>query len=114
MPANLPVGHPWLHIAVAAGLLLPLYCSAQTVPQGRTATSSFSVRITIRPQFRILETRPVAGGHEYRVWTNMKSVQLNGQEYRFEHVGEATVVVPGALIEAPADQAAPALAQQGS
>lgn len=114
MPASVPVGHPWLHVAIAAGLLLPLQGLAQSAPKGRSATSSISITLTIRPQFRILESRPVRGGHEYRVWTNMRSVQLNGQEYRFEKVGEAMLMVPGALLEAPADQAAPPQVRQGS
>ena len=114
MPAGVLVGHPWLHVAVAAGLLLPLQSSAESAPRGRAATGNFSIAITIRPQFRILESRPVSGGHEYRVWTNMKSVQLNGQEYRFERVGEATVVVPGALVEMSSDQASQLPAQHGS
>ena len=99
---------------MATGLLLPLHGAAQAPQMGRGASSSFSVSITIRPQFRILESRPVSGGHEYRVWTNMKSVQLNGREYRFERVGESTVVVPGELIELQQPEpSATSPAQQG-
>ena len=99
--------HPWVHVAIATGLLLPLQAATQSIPAHRNASTGFTVSITVRPQFRILESRPVSGGHEYRVWTNMKTVELNGREYRFERIGEATVVVPGALIEMPA-QGAPA------
>lgn len=114
MPATVPAGHPWLHVAIAAGLLLPLQGAAESMAGGRTATSSFSVSITIRPQFRILESRPIAGGHEYKVWTNMPSAQLNGREYRFQRVGENTLSVPGALIELAPDTVPPGPAQQGS
>lgn len=101
--------HPWVHVAIATGLLLPLQAATQSIPAQRNASAGFAVSITVRPQFRILESRPVGGGHEYRVWTNMKAVELNGREYRFERIGESTVVVPGALIEMPA-QDAPAAA----
>jgi hypothetical protein len=95
------VSHPWVHVALATGLLLPLSGAAQLPSGGQKTSSSFSVSVTVQPQFRILESTPVSGGHEYLVWTNMRSIQLNGNEYRFDRVGEATVVVPGELIEHP-------------
>jgi hypothetical protein len=101
MSRNMLAGHPWVHVAFATGLLLPLSGAAQLPAGNRNGSASFSMSITIKPQFRILESRAVSGGHEYRVWTNMKSIQLNGNEYRFERVGEATVMVPGELIEQP-------------
>ena len=115
MLGSVSVSHPWVHVAIATGLLLPLQAATQSMPGNRSASSSFAVSITVRPQFRILESKPVAGGHEYRVWTNMRSVQLNGQEFRFERVGEATVTVPGALVEmpAPGPGAPPSATQQG-
>lgn len=91
--------HPWAHVALATGLLLPLSGAAQLPTGGRASSQSFSVSITVKPQFRILESRAVKGGYEYRVWTNMKSVLLKGQEYRFERIGESTVTVPGDRIE---------------
>lgn len=91
-------GHPWVHVALATGLLLPLSGAAQLAPGTRAASSSFGVSITIKPQFRVLESRPVNGGNEYRVWTNVRSVQIRGQEYRFDRVGEATIMVPGELM----------------
>lgn len=106
--------HPWLNVALATGLLLPLGGAAQVPGTGRSASASFGVSVTIRPQFRILESKAINGGHEYRVWTNMRTVQLNGQEYRFERAGEATVVVPGALVEVPADPSTLVPAQHGS
>ena len=101
--------HPCMHTALAASLLLPLTGAAQApgVHHG-TASSSFSVMLTIRPAFRILETRQVPGGYEYRIWTNLKNAKLNGREYRFERIGETTLVVPGEIIQSPIEQ------QQGS
>ena len=64
MPANVLVGHPWLHVAVAAGLLLPLQCPADPAARGRAGTGGFSVMITIQPQFPTLASKPVEGGHE--------------------------------------------------
>ena len=97
--------HPCMHTALAASLLLPLTGAAQApgVNQ-KSASSSFSVTLTIQPAFRILETRQVPGGHEYRIWTNLRNVQLNGREYRFERVGETTLVVPGEIIQSPLQQ----------
>lgn len=107
-------GLPYVHAALATTLLLPISTAAQAPSAGsKSATSSFSITLVVRPAFRILETRPIAGGHEYRVWTNMKSVQLNGQEYRFGRVGEATIVVPGQLIELQSpDSTPPSVPQQ--
>jgi hypothetical protein len=93
---------PCMHAALAASLLLPMSGAAQApTPHHRGTASSFSVTLTIRPAFRILETRPVPGGHEYRIWTNLKNARLNGRDYRFERVGETTLVVPGGPIESP-------------
>jgi len=95
-------GHPYLHAVLATSLLLPLQGAAQVPAAGsKSASSGFGVMLTVRPAFRVLETKAVPGGYQYRVWTNMKTVQLNGAEYRIERVGETTLVVPGALIEPP-------------
>lgn len=98
------VGHHCVHAALAASLLLPLASDAQGQVGQKSVSSGFSITLTVRPTFRILETTPVAGGHQYRVWTNLKKVQLNGQEYRFERVGESTVMVPGPPIEPPVEE----------
>lgn len=98
------VGHHCMHAALAASLLLPLACNAQGQAGQKSVSSAFSVTLTVRPAFRILEMTPVGDGHQYRVWTNLKKVQLNGREYRFERVGESTLVVPGPPIEPPVDE----------
>lgn len=88
---------PRLPVALAAGLLLPLAGAAQStvgLKNVKAASTELSVSLTVRPAFRILDVMPVPGGHEYRVWTNMKSMHLNGREYRFQRVGENTFVVP--------------------
>jgi len=79
-------------------LLLPLplqLSSAEPVRDAQRATGRFNISITVLPTFEVREIRPVKGGHEYRVWTNMASVTIKGREYRFDKVGEATFVVPG-------------------
>lgn len=103
MSRSAVVGQHCMQAALTASLLLPLACDAQGQSGTKTASGGFSIMLTVKPAFRILETKPVAGGHEYRVWTNLTKVQLNGQEYRFERVGESTVVVPGPPIEPPVD-----------
>ena len=88
---------PRLPVALAAGLLVPLAGAAQPVvgvKNIKAASTEFSVTLTVRPAFRILNVAPVQGGHEYRVWTNMKSIHLNGREYRFQRAGENTFVLP--------------------
>ena len=92
------VNHPWAQVALATGLLLPLQGAAQLSSDSRTAPGSFTVSITVKPEFRVLESRAVNGGYVYRVWTNMKSIHLRGQDYSFARVGEATVMVPGELL----------------
>lgn len=101
-PDSASLGRQCMHAALTASLLLPLAGAAQApTPHPRSTSSSFAVMLTIRPAFRILESRPVPGGHEYRVWTNLKNARLNGRDYRFDRVGETTLVVPGSLIEPP-------------
>lgn len=94
---------PWVHTAVGIALLLPVSGTAHS-PAGQAASNStFGVSIVVRPEFRILASRPVKGGYEYRVWTNMRSMWLRGGEYRFDKVGEAVLIVPGELIEPAPD-----------
>lgn len=85
----------------AAGMLLlvlplPLQLSsAEPAREANRATGRFNLTINVLPTFEVLEIRPVKGGHEYRVRTNMASVVIKGREYRFDKVGEATFMVPG-------------------
>ncbi|RTD83856.1 hypothetical protein EJO68_33575 [Variovorax atrisoli] len=83
-------------------LLLPLQLelsSAEPVRDAQGATGRFDISISVLPTFEVREIRPVQGGHEYRVWTNMASVTIKGREYRFDKVGEATIMVPGAAAD---------------
>ena len=88
-------------VALCLAGLLPssLSWAAQPASDGRSASGGFSLTLTVRPTFRILKMTAVPGGHEYQIWTNMKTVQLRDRVYRFERVGEATLTVPGAPIE---------------
>lgn len=79
-------------------LLLPLplqLSSAEPMRGMNSATGRFDLTIVVLPTFKVLEITPVKGGHEYRVWTNMKSVLIKGREYRFDKVGETTFMVAG-------------------
>lgn len=53
-----------------------------------------SISVRIPPVFKILQVTPVAGGYEYRAWTNTELIVINGREYRFSRVGEQTLFVP--------------------
>lgn len=85
----------------AAGMLLlllplPLQLSSAEPMRGmNSATGRFDLTIVVLPTFKVLEITPVKGGHEYRVWTNMKSVLIKGREYRFDKIGETTFMVAG-------------------
>ena len=82
--------------ALSAMLLLPLACMAETRVGANSATARLNFTVVVPPVFRVLQVTPVAGGYEYRVWTNQRSVVLNGREFRFSQVGESTLRVPAA------------------
>ncbi|MDQ0572831.1 hypothetical protein QFZ42_004665 [Variovorax paradoxus] len=85
----------------AAGMLLlllplPLRLSSAEPTHGmNSANARFNVSMVVLPTFKVLEVTPVKGGHEYRVWTNLKSVLIKGREYRFDKIGETTLMVAG-------------------
>ncbi len=82
--------------AVGMLLLLPLRLgSAEPMHGMGSATARFNVTMIVLPTFKVLQVTPVNGGHEYRVWTNMKSVLIKGREYRFDKVGETAFTVAG-------------------
>ena len=82
--------------AVGMLLLLPLRLgSAEPMHGMSSATARFNVTMIVLPTFKVLQVTPVNGGHEYRVWTNMKSVLIKGREYRFDKVGESAYTVAG-------------------
>jgi hypothetical protein len=79
-------------------LLLPLplrLSSAEPTHGTNSSTARFGVTMVVLPTFKVLEVTPVKGGHEYRVWTNMKSVVIKGREYRFDKIGETRLMVAG-------------------
>ncbi len=82
--------------ALSALLLLPLACMAEARGGANSATARLSFTVVVPPVFRVLQGTPMAGGYEYRVWTNQRSVVLNGREFRFNQVGESTLKVPAA------------------
>ncbi|VTU16987.1 hypothetical protein H6CHR_00660 [Variovorax sp. PBL-H6] len=82
--------------ALIALLLLPLACAAETQVGANSARARLTFTVIVPPVFRVLQATPMAGGFEYRVWTNQRSVVLNGREFRFTHAGESTLNLPAA------------------
>jgi hypothetical protein len=84
--------------ALSALLLLPLppACLAEARLATNSATARLNFTVIVPPVFRVLHVKPVADAYEYRVWTNQRSVMLNGREFRFDRVGESTLKVPAA------------------
>ena len=79
-------------------LLLPLplrLSSAEPTHGMNSSTARLTVSMVVLPTFKVLEVTPVKGGHDYRVWTNMKTVLIKGREYRFDKIGETTFMVAG-------------------
>ncbi|CAN7761910.1 hypothetical protein LJR084_007214 [Variovorax sp. LjRoot84] len=77
-------------------LLLPLAlpCAAASGAGSSRATGHISFKVHVPPVFKVLQTTPTAGGYEYRVWANMKSIVIDGKEHRLTRVGETTLFVP--------------------
>lgn len=82
--------------AFAAWLLVcaPPNANAESGRSAGTSTASMSVRVVIPPVLRIIQIKALPMGREYRIWTNMRSVNLEGHAFRFSKVGEFSVVVP--------------------
>lgn len=81
---------------LGALLLAPAPGRAESGYGSGSASARLRITVVVPPVFRVLEVTPVAGGYDYRVWTNMKSAVIGGREYRFERIGESTVRVPTA------------------
>lgn len=79
-------------VAVAAACLLaPMLCVAESIDGTRTATSQLRLSVVVPPVFRVLQVRPTRDGYDYRIWTNMRTVVIDGREYRFDQIGETTL-----------------------
>ncbi len=86
--------------AVAVLLLAPILCGAESTAGSGSASARVRIAVTVPPVFRVLQVTPTPEGYDYRVWTNMKTVVIGGQEYRFDSVGETTLklrIPPDAL-----------------
>jgi hypothetical protein len=95
--ANRGVGGRAARGILLAVMLVPLACAAESTvaaPGASSASAHLSFRIVVPPVFRVLQITPVKEGLQYRVWTNMSSILLNGIEYRFNRVGESTLTIP--------------------
>lgn len=85
----------WHHAGSALCLLLaPLCCAGETVEGPGRTSARLRFTVVIPPVFRVLQVTPTLEGYEYRVWTNTRSILLNGREYRFSRVGETTLTLP--------------------
>ena len=80
--------------ALCALLLLPPLCAAETMLGAGRATGQLGFKVDVPAVMRVLQVTPLADGHEYRIWTNTRSVSFNGREFRFSRVGEHTLKVP--------------------
>jgi hypothetical protein len=78
---------------VLAAALAPALSNAESASQSRAASAKLRFTIAVPPVFRVLGVVPVAGGQQYRVWTNQRSAQLGGRIYHFYRAGEHTIVV---------------------
>ena len=107
LPASLDAGSKWTDAehhyrtlvrgAFVAWMLVltPAISVAESAQSGGTSRARISVSVVIPPVFRVIQIKQIPGGHEYRIWTNMRSAYLQGRQYHFTQVGESTVVVPG-------------------
>lgn len=87
--------HAWQRAGTTLCLLLvPLCCAADADPSPARASARLRFTVVIPPVFRVLQVTPTPAGYEYRVWTNTRSILLNGRAYRFPHVGETTLTLP--------------------
>ncbi|MDM0076225.1 hypothetical protein QTH90_17590 [Variovorax sp. J2P1-59] len=75
-------------------LLAPALCAAESTVGSNSASAHLSFRVVIPPVFRVLQVTPIKEGYQYRVWTNVPSILLNGIEYRFNRVGETLLTIP--------------------
>lgn len=83
----------WLLFPV---LMFPALSAAGAVTGEERANVRVSIVVLVPPVFKILHVTSAAGGYEYRAWTNMNLIVINGREYRFDRVGEQTLSVPAA------------------
>jgi hypothetical protein len=94
------VARPALVSALCVSLFLPRPGVAESAGGANNATGGLKVMVTIVPVFRVLQVTAGANGYEYRIWTNIKSVVINGREYRFSKVGETTLTLPASSNDA--------------
>lgn len=78
----------------ALALLLAPAGLAESTSGTGSATAHISLRVIVPPVLRVLQVRRVAGGIEYRIWTNMRTAHFNGRVHRFEKVGENILLIP--------------------
>ena len=75
-------------------MLLVSPALAEPVKAPMQASKAVDFTIVIPSVFKVTRSRPVTGGREVVVWTNMPAVRISDREYRFDRVGEQTLFVP--------------------
>ena len=81
-------------------IALPLLCAAESRNAQASASARLNFTIVIPPVFRVLRTQDTPEGREVRVWTNLRSIVIDGREHNFGRVGENVVRLPRASAEA--------------
>lgn len=79
-------------LAFLFALCLPTLAQSQS-GHGRSEVR-FLVTATVMPSMKITSITPVQGGTEYRGFTNMKTVTLDGTQVTVPQLGAFTVVLP--------------------
>jgi len=62
------------------------------------ATARLTISVTVLPVTRILEQKQTPQGTQVTLWTNMPSIDFNGQTFRFDRVGQQVVTIPSTTI----------------
>lgn len=75
-----------------AALALP--ASAESSAGGSSASARVNITVVVPPVFQVLDSQALPNGYQLRVYTNMPSMVLYGQEVRFPVRGEQSVFVP--------------------
>jgi len=82
----------WLLFIVFASMTS--LCAAEAQYGTKSATARIQLSITVLPTFKVLSVEQVGNQYVYRVYSNMRTVTINGVEYRLNTVGEQELTLP--------------------
>ncbi len=80
-----------LALALVCGLK---FAHAEASMGTNQASASFKIQVTVPPVVRLIEEKPTPEGLQVTLWTNMPSLDYNGQTLRFDRVGIQTFTIP--------------------